>query len=158
MQPFNMKAWLQQKATKEFIAKLESQFGEILISGRGRGNHTWVHPFLFIDMALAISPTLKIEVYSWLYDHLLKYRNDSGDSYKKMSGALYSSYPNKRDFPQYITKVAEQIKYACNVSDWQEAGEDCLKRRDRIHESIALLCDVLPVDDAVRIGIDKGCK
>lgn len=156
LQAFEMNDWFNLKSTKEFIKSLEEKYGTVKISGRGRGVHTWVHPFLFIDMALAISPELKIEVYSWLYDHLLKYRNESGDSYKKMSGALYLKHTNKTTFPKYIKEVADRIKIACGVKDWQEAGEAQLKKRDKIHESISLLCDILPVEEAVRIGIEKG--
>ena len=89
LEPFDMKKWFQLKGTKEFISELELVYGKVKISGRGRGSHTWVHPMLFIDMALAISPKLKVKAYQWLYDSLLKYRNDSGDSYKKMCGALF---------------------------------------------------------------------
>lgn len=156
LQAFEMNDWFNLKSTKEFIKSLEEKYGTVKISGRGRGVHTWIHPFLFIDMALAISPELKIEVYSWLYDHLLKYRNESGDSYKKMSGALYLKHTNKTAFPKYIKVVAERIKQACGVKDWQEAEEKQLKKRDKIHDSISLLCDILPIDEAVRIGIEKG--
>lgn len=155
---FNMTDWFNTKATKEFISSLEKKFGSVKVSGRGRGVHTWIHPFLFIDMALAISPELKIEVYSWLYDHLLKYRNDSGDSYKKMCGAIYNKNTNKTKFAKIIQSVAEDIKRECCVEDWQKADEDSLKKRDKIHDSISLLCDILPVEDAIRIGIEKGGK
>lgn len=153
---FNLAAFFQNKSTKEFVSMLEDKYGVVKINSRGKGVHTWVHPLLFIDIALAISPQLKIEVYEWLFDHLLRYRNESGDSYKKMSGALFIKHGNKTVFPRYIQSVAEQIKVACGVKDWQSARESDLKKRDRIHESIALLCDVLPVDEAVRIGIKKG--
>lgn len=153
---FNLGAFFQNKSTKEFVSMLEEKYGTVKINSRGRGGNTWVHPLLFIDLALAISPSLKIEVYEWLFDHLLRYRNDSGDSYKKMSGSLYLKHTNKTTFPRYIQGVAEQIKEACGVKDWQCASEHALKKRDRIHEAIALLCDVLPVDEAVRIGISKG--
>lgn len=153
---FNMKAWFQQKGTKEFISELEKEYGKIKISGRGRGNHTWVHPFLFIDMALAIDPKLKIEVYKWLYDSLLKYRNSSGDSYKKMSGALYINANNKVNYTNELKECARHIKQACEVKDWETATERQLELRDRIHENISLLCDLLPNEDAIRIGIKKA--
>jgi hypothetical protein len=158
LEPFNMIAWLQQKGTKDFILSLEKEFGKIKISGRGRGNHTWVHPFLFIDMALAISPTLKIEVYRWLYDSLLKYRNNSGDSYKKMSGALYLNASNKSTYVKDLKDYAHEIRSACNISSWESANEKQLETRDRIHENIALLCDLIPNEDAVRIGIKKALE
>lgn len=158
LQPFDMAAWFQQKSTKEFMQELEKQFGTVKIAARGRGHHTWVHPYLFIDMALAINPHLKIEVYGWLYDHLLRYRNESGDSYKKMSGAVYMAIGSKRDFPRTIQQIASTIRREIDVKNWQSCKEKQLKVRDRIHENIALLCDILPVDDAVRIGIKKGME
>lgn len=155
---FNLAQWLNTKQTKEFILALEkSNKDKVIIKGRGRNSHTWVHPFLFIDIALAINPELKIEVYSWLYDELLKYRNNSGDSYKKMAGALWLNCSNKSTFTKGITKVAEMIKQACNVNDWQKATEKQLELRDKIHNNIALLCDVLKNNnDAIRIGIQKS--
>lgn len=156
IEPFNMKAWLQQKGTKDFIAELEREYGKVKISGRGRGNHTWVHPFLFIDMALAISPTLKIEVYKWLYDSLLKYRNNSGDSFKKMSGALYLNASNKSLFTKDIQDYSREIKKACKVDNWENVTEYQLELRNRIHENISLLCDLIDNDRAVKLGIKKA--
>lgn len=59
-----------------------------------------IHGFilLFLDLALAINPKLKVEVYEWLFDKLLEYRNDSGDSFKEMTGALYNNCSNKSQF------------------------------------------------------------
>ena len=109
---------------------------------------------LFIDIALAISPKLKVETYEWLYDNLLKFRNDSGDSYKKLTGALFERTTDKHIFHRYISKVALQIQEACGVEDWQTATEEQLKKRDRIHENITLLCSVLKNrEEAVRLGI-----
>ena len=157
LEPFKMAKWLQNKSTKEFILRLEEEFGEVKISARGRGKHTWVHPFLFIDMALAISPDLKIEVYSWLFDELIRYRNESGDSFKKMAGALYQNSKNKRDFPKEIKIVAKKIKMACRVDDWQKSDEKSLKLRDKIQDNIALLTDVLNNNEqAVKIAILKA--
>lgn len=158
LEPFNMKAWLQQKGVKEFIANLENQFGKVLISGRGRGNHTWVHPYLFIDMALSISPSLKIEVYGWIYDSLLKYRNDSGDSFKKMSGALYINSKNKSLFTKDIIRYATEIKKTVGCDNWETATEDQLTLRNRIHDNVSLLTDLIPNDDAIRIGIKKALE
>lgn len=154
---FNFTTWLQNPSVKEFLKALEDKFGEVKVSTRGRGGHTWVHPYLFIDLALAISPELKVEVYGWIYDHLLQYRNDSGDSYKRMAGGLYDRFPNKSRFPFYITTVAEQIRGVCGITDgWESATEKQLKLRDKIHDNIALLSDLLSSEDAVRIGIKKA--
>ena len=154
---FMLKTWLAKKSTKEFIDELEKEYGKVIIKAKNQTSHTWMHPFLIIDLALAIDAKLKIEVYKWLYDELLKYRNSSGDSYKKMTGALYINSNNKRFYTNEVKTAAREVKKACGVDDWQKANAQQLELRDKIHNNISLLCDVLKNnDDAVRIGIKKA--
>lgn len=154
---FNMNNWLANKGTKEFIAELESKYGKVRINSKGKGSHTWFHPLLFIDMALAISPKLKVETYEWLFDNLIKFRNESGDSYKRMCGALYAHARNQREFPKYVSNVAEMIKITCAVSDWQTATQEQLAKRDRIHSEIELLSDVMNDNtQAVRLALRRN--
>jgi len=140
---FKMSEWLRQKGTLDFITELERDGEKAKISGRGRGSSTWVHPYLFIDMALAINPKLKVEVYKWIYDELLKFRNTSGDSYKKMTGALYLAMSNKSKFKETVQYFAFTIRKECGVNNWQEATEQQLELRDKIHEYIALFSDII---------------
>jgi len=157
--PFNLSLFLQSKSTIEFMEELENKYGVILIKGRGRNAQTWAHPLLFIEIALAINPRLKIEVYEWIVDNLIKFRNDSGDSYKAMSGALYMRYKNHTTFPKFMKWAAKKIKDACEVHDWQEATEEQLKLRDKIHFSIKLLSNVLTSPrQAVRVGVNENIK
>jgi hypothetical protein len=158
MNLFKYDVWYNSTSTKEFLTELEMQICKPpIISRRGKNGERWVHPFAFIDLALAIDPKLKIDVYSWLYDELIKYRNNSGDSYKKMCGALYENCTNKSTFHRGVSATALMIQKACKVFDWQKASEEQLKLRDKIHDNIALLCDVLRDNNqAIRIGIDKA--
>lgn len=154
---FNLSQYLKGTSFLEFKKELENKYGNVICSGRGRNSNTWVHPLIFIDIALAINPKLKIEVYEWLFDNLIKFRNESGDSYKEMASAIYVRFPNKREFPAYIQKVANEIKEKLNVTDWQKATQEQLKKRDIIHNSIKLLCNVLnDTNQAVRIGIKEN--
>jgi hypothetical protein len=156
---FDFRSWIDSQSNKEFIKEMELQFGHVIETKRGANGGTWMHPFLCIDLALAIDPKLKIEVYKWLYDELLKVRNDSGDSYKKMCGALYQNCSNKSNFHRGVTTTAKMIQNACGVKDWQKASEEQLKLRDKIHENISLLCDVLRDNNqSIRIGILKALK
>lgn len=140
---FNLSQWMTLKSTKEFASELEKKYGKVLIKGRGRSAQTWMHPLLFIDCALALSPKLKIETYEWLFDNLIKFRNESGDSYKKMSGAMFAHCKNKREFYLEIQATAKRIKAHLGCADWNRASEDQLSKRDKIQEGIALLCGVL---------------
>lgn len=158
--PFNLTLWLNNKSTKEFIFELERAFGvNPIIKGRGRSAKTWAHPLLFIDLALAIDPKLKIEGYQWLYDELLKHRNASGDSYKLMAGALYEHATDKYRFQKSMVRLANKIKVLCGVEDWQHATESQLLLRDTLHKNIALLANVLRDNDqAINIGIKETMK
>jgi hypothetical protein len=154
---FNLSQHLSLSSTKEFIEQIEREYGVAVVKSRGRNAQTWVHPLLFIDIALAINPRLKLEVYKWLYDNLLRYRNMSGDSYKKMTGVLWIKTSNKTDFTKNISKLAEIIRAECGVKDWQTATENQLKLRDKIHDNIALLADVMTnTKEAIRLAIIKA--
>lgn len=156
---FNFSAFLNNSKTKDFISELNNKYGIVIQKGRSKNSITWVHPLLFIDIALSINPKLKIEVYEWLFDNLIKFRNDSGDSYKEMSAAIWQRFPNKREFPNYIKRVANYIKESCNVDDWQKANEEQLRLRDKIHYSIKTLTNVLTnTDEAVRLGVKENIK
>lgn len=150
MPPFNFSMWLKSKSTVEFIAELKEEYGNAIF----RGKKTWVHPFLFIDLALAISPKLKIEAYKWIFDQLLANRNASGNSYKQMCGSLYAHHGNKREFHKFVSVIAKRIKEKCEVNDWQNANEAQLKKRDQIHHDISLLANAMNNNnEAVRLAL-----
>lgn len=159
LNPYKLENYFKQSNVQEFMTELKKEFGVIKITSKGRAGKTWVHPILFIDIALWLSPTLKVEVYKWLYDELIKYRLNSGDSYKKMCGVLYLHADNKQNFPKDIKKLATIIRDKCGVKDWNSATEEQLKLRDKIHENIALLGDVLRNNkEAIRLGIKKALE
>jgi len=156
----NYQYWEKQSNTQEFLTHLKENIGkEPILSKRGKTGERWMHPFAFIDLALYLNPKLKLTVYEWIYDQLIKYRNNSGDSYKKMAGALWINCTNKSNYQKGMMHVAEMIKNACNVNKWENASEQQLKLRDKIHENISLLCDVLKdPNQAVNIGIKKAIE
>lgn len=156
LKPFDYNSWYNSSATKDFLTELQSQYGEVIKSKKGKTGERWVHPYVLIDIALNINPKLKVEMYKWIFDELIKARNNSGDSYKIMAGALYVNTTNKSQFHLGISKTAELIKQACGVSDWNSASEDQLKKRDKLHNNIALLCSVLRDNNqAIRIALEK---
>lgn len=154
---FKIEHWFSTQSTKDFINELEQQFGQVIQSRKGAKGGRWFHPYLAIDLALAISPKLKVEVYKWLYDELLKYRNYSGNSYQRMAGALFERTSSKSTFPRDIAKLALVIKNECGVNDWESATEEQLRLRDKIHDNIALLTEVMNnLREAIRLGIVRA--
>lgn len=155
LQPFKLSQYLKNKSTKEFIEELQKEESFVVKSDRKKG--TWVHPLLFMDIALAINPRFKVQVLKWIKDELVKYRNNSGDSYKKMIGSLYEKAP-AREFNKTVQEVAKYIKSEIGVTDWNKASEDQLRLRDRVHENVSLLLDVLSASnwkEAVKLGVQK---
>jgi hypothetical protein len=52
--------------------------------------------------------------------------------------------------------VAIYIRDKIGVKNWQIATKEQLEKRDKIHEAIALLCDVLKDNkQAIKIGVLK---
>ena len=69
----------------------------------------WMHPYLFIDFAMWLNPTFKVKVLKFVYDELIKYRNDAGDAYRDMSGAVAKLIP-----PSFMPTAMQKIAQALN--------------------------------------------
>jgi hypothetical protein len=101
--------YLDNEATKRFMVALaqaendnnskESNLNNGLIeTKRGKYGGTWMHPYLFIDLAMWLSPEFKVTVIRWVYDNLIKLRNEAGDSFKDVNEALFDKYPSLPPF------------------------------------------------------------
>lgn len=82
----------------------------VYLKTRGNNGGTWMHPLLFIDFAMWINPSFKYDVLKFVYDQMIKYRNDSGDAYKMLSSAVGSIVP-KNDMRKYMQTIAKGINY-----------------------------------------------
>jgi hypothetical protein len=108
---------------------------------RGRNGGTWLHPYLFLDFAMWLSPEFKYQAIRWIYDNLIKIRVKSGDNFKKMCKAIAKNYYNKFDKepPQEVYKAeAREIKRLVGLQDnqdWNEATEKQLKLRDKLQKA-----------------------
>lgn len=111
-----IKDYLDNKATKEFLSALiqeENLNGENspYLTSRGKySGGTWMHPIMFIDFAMWLNPAFKVKVIKFVYDQMLKYRNDAGDAYKELSSAINSIVPSTF-MPQAMRKIGEALNY-----------------------------------------------
>lgn len=70
----------------------------------------WMHPFLFTKFAMWINPRFEVKVIRFVYDEMIRYRNDAGDAYKELSSAIMKIVP--RDFmPKAMQKVGEALNW-----------------------------------------------
>ena len=142
MSDFNLNQYIYKtKSTQDFMKEIEKKYGiKPFKKGKATNSKSYGHPLLFIDVALAIHPKLKLEVYEWIMDELVKYRVKSADSYTFMCGVLYKFAPNKAKFPQGIKVLANRVKAIIlgnKNKDWDRATEEQLKQRDYLYNLIA---------------------
>lgn len=75
-----------------------------------RGGGTWMHPILFVKFAMWLNPRFEVQVIKFVYDQMLKYRNDAGDAYKEL-GTSIGKIVSKKFMPVAMCKVAKAINY-----------------------------------------------
>jgi len=85
--------YLSLKSTQEYLKALISEENldkknPAYVSVRGKNGGTWMHPLLFIDFAMWLSPTFKVKVLKFVSDQMLSYRNEAGEAYKKLASAV----------------------------------------------------------------------
>lgn len=101
--------YLDNETTKRFLVALteaENQNNSnssdldngLMITKRGKYGGTWMHPYLFIDFAMWISPEFKVTVIRWVYDNLIKLRHEAGDSFKEVNEVLFEAKPNRAPY------------------------------------------------------------
>jgi len=160
--PLSMSNYTSAKQNKEFIEALMMEEGltreEVIKTNKKAGS--WVHPLVLIDMALWGYPKLKVAVYKWMYDNLLKYRNDSGDSFKEMNEALDDKFnigAKYWEYAQVANMIADEIGLKNIKNRWQIATEQQLRYRDYLqHEIIgsANYGNNKTLDECVKKAID----
>lgn len=79
-------------------------------AARGGNSGTWMHPMLFIDFAMWINSSFKYDVLKFVYDEMIKYRNDAGDAYKELGGAV-SKIVSKDFMPKATSKIGEALNW-----------------------------------------------
>lgn len=69
-----------------------------------------MHPLMFVDFAMWLNPVFKVKVLKFVYDQMLKYRNDAGDAYKELGTAI-GKIVSKKFMPAAMCKIAKAINY-----------------------------------------------
>lgn len=110
-----MKEFFSNKNTKEFIDALleeEKLNTENLayLKSRGKSGGTWMHPVLFVKFAMWLNPRFEVQVIKFVYDEMIKYRNEAGDAYNKLGSAV-SKIVRKDFMPQAMQKVGEALNW-----------------------------------------------
>lgn len=108
--------YFTNQSTTEFINALMTEENlntrnSVYLKSRGKYNGgTWMTPLLFIDFAMWLNPAFKVKVLKFVYDELIRYRNEAGDAYINMSSAVARITP-KHFTQEAIKNVARAINY-----------------------------------------------
>lgn len=132
--------YLDNKATKEYMDELVNQVflnnsntselkNPIISVKRGKYGGTWMHPYLFIDFAMWLSPKFKASVIKWVYDNLISLRINSGDNFKEMNQALFEAKPNATpyDYANEASMINKLVFGSTEKEQRNIATEDQLK-------------------------------
>lgn len=149
--------YIATKTTKEFFHALmqKEEIADIVRSKRGKDGGTWVHPLVLMDYMMWLSPDFKVHAYQWLYDNLPVYRDNGGESYKKLSGIIQDKTTPAR-MGIVMPQIANNIKKLLQVDDWNTTTPDKHKQRDEIQKNLALLLKAnVDINDAFMIVVDE---
>jgi hypothetical protein len=121
-------------STNEFIEQLKKEGIENpVLTGRGKGENsgTWVHPKVFIDIAMWVSVEFKSKVIDYVIDGLIKSRHDAGDYYNEMTKAIletYVDYYNIKPPAHVYIDEANMVKSLVVAKDRNNMTEQELKQ------------------------------
>lgn len=122
-----MSKFLDMEETKQFIkalaadeshrAKMLIGENQLLIRIKGRStkqgrnpDKVWMNPLLFIKFAMWINPTFEVKVLRFVYDEMIRYRNEAGNAYLELGAAVQKIVP--KDFmPKAMKKVGEALNW-----------------------------------------------
>ena len=149
--------YISSKTTKEFFHALmnSENNADIIRTKRGRGGDTWVHPLILMDYMMWLSPEFKVKAYQWLYDNLPIYRDNGGESYKKLSGIVHDKYSPAK-VGMAMQQIAKNIKIFLQVDDWNKTTPEKNKQRDEIQKNLAMLLKAnVEINEAFKIAINE---
>jgi len=145
--------FMRLKSTEEFatvISSKESDTGILVTKGNqsvtnsvietkkgGKEQGTWMHPYMFIDFAMWLSPEFKYNTIKWVHDNLIKFRMESGDNFKAMCAAFNRRYREMfgeaapvRSFQREAERIREIIGIGDKpINEW---SEDQLELRNEL--------------------------
>lgn len=114
-------------------------------ASRGLNSGTWMHPLLFIDFAMWINPEFKYDVLKFVYDQLVEYRNQAGNSYRRMCERI-AQVSKKGDIPKNISSIAKAVNIVVyGIHEKQirnkQAEENSMRELVKLQEMITELID-----------------
>ena len=127
-----------RKADNQLVIKSK---GKMTINGR-TPDKIWMHPYIFIKFSMWINPRFEVKVIKFVYDELIRFRNEAGDAYKELASAILKITP-KKEIPTAMTKIAQALNFVCTNHHEREMrnqmDEPTMKEMVRLEQDVTLL-------------------
>lgn len=126
----------------------------------GKEQGTWMHPYMFIDFAMWLSPEFKYNTIQWVNDNLIKRRIESGDNYLAMCAAYSRRYREMFGDAapaQSYQREAERIREIIGIGDKpiNQWTEDQLMLRNELQLSNIIAFDSgYPLDQRIELLVN----
>ena len=144
--------YFENSATEEFMNALMTEEGftcrnSVYVKSKARadrGGGTWMHPIMFIDFAMWLNPAFKVKVIKFVYDEMIRYRNEAGDAYRELSSAV-NSIVSSAFMAQAMRKIGEALNWVVfgqhermlrNKNGSEESMRELFELERRVAENI----------------------
>lgn len=153
-----MDNYFNSDKTQEFVNTIMSKENlntpkMVYLKSRGINGGTWMNPMLFIDFAMWINPSFKYDVIKFVYDELIRYRNEAGDAYRELASAVVRITP-KKEIPTAMTKIAQALNFVCTNHHEKEMrnqmDETTMKEMVKLEQDVTLL-----INEGILTSIDS---
>lgn len=108
-------------------------------ASRGENAGTWMHPILFIKFAMWLNPRFEYHVIRFVYDELIKFRNDAGDNYRTLTKAVAKL--KDVNYPQLAKGLNYSVFGRHDEGLRQNASEMQLKKLNELENQLAFAVD-----------------
>ena len=139
--------FMNRKSTRQFIDVLikeeisnTQKTGELespYYGKRGKYGGTWMHPYLFMDFAMWLSPKFKLTCIRWIYDNLIKNRIEAGDGFKEINEALFNQNPRipHWEYSNEARMINKLVFGKCDKGQRNNASEKQLEMLDKLQKA-----------------------
>lgn len=125
---------------KETLVKVLKEVGAYRTTGARKSRTTWANPYIWVLLAMELSPKFYAEAVTWLTDKLLISRIEAGNFYKALAKAL-GTFENP-DYPA-IAKALNYIVFGKHETGIRNsASEAQLKQLTDIESKMAFAIDM----------------
>jgi hypothetical protein len=136
-------SYMNINSTSEYVDQLKKEgIDNPIISGKGSKAGTWVHPKVFIDLAMWVSVEFKSKVIDYVLDGLIKSRHDAGDYYNEMCAVILDTYIDHfgcKPAPAIYIREANMIRSLVATKDRNNMDENELRQLTYLQKFNAML-------------------